>query len=316
MKRLSSFLIKINSINSIYGSIALNNRRYSIKDSLQKHGRIIKGIGGLYYIDTDEGIFFCRAKGLFRKLGVEPIIGDFVTISVISSQLKEGIILEISPRFNQLLRPKVSNINQSVLVFSTTDPPINLDLLDRLTILSEEQDLNVIIVLNKIDKLPYSKVKEIYEKIGYCVIYTSVIKKEGLDKLVTLLNGKVTVFCGPSGVGKSSLINCIVPDAYMEVGEISQKGKRGRHTTRFSKLIKTENGYIVDSPGFSSLNLNFEKKLLAKYFREFLPYINNCRFKDCNHIQEPDCNVKQNVPNVITKERYERYVTLYKELNK
>ena len=290
-----------------------------------RQGRITQGIGGLYYIDTGDNIYACRPKGLFRIQDIEPVIGDFVDIEISDSLTKdgmtEGVIKEIHPRENQLLRPKVSNVTQSVLVFSATNPPINLDLLDRLIVLSEEQGLNIIIVLNKAeDDLPphIQDIVQTYENIGYTVIVTSAKSGQGVAELKAHLSNHVSVFSGSSGVGKSSLVNVIHPTASMDVGEISQKGKRGKHTTRFSKLIKLGNdataGFVVDSPGFSSLFFNFGKEELASYFKEFTPFMNQCRFGDCNHLQEPGCNIKEQIGNNISQARYERYVNLYKEL--
>ncbi|MCL1996026.1 MAG: ribosome small subunit-dependent GTPase A [Defluviitaleaceae bacterium] len=288
---------------------------------MHKKGRITQGIGGLYHVDTIDGIYFCKPRGIFRKQEIEPIVGDFVEIEVISDDINEATITKIQPRANQLLRPKVSNIDQSILVFSCTSPPMNVDLLDRLIILSEEQELEIVIVLNKADKPASVKkmnsIKLEYEKIGYTVIYTSAIKGQGIDQLHAMLAGKVSVFCGASGVGKSSLVNFIYPQANMGVGQISQKGKRGKHTTRFSRLIKIEDGsdgFIVDSPGFSSLAFNFEKSRLAHYFKEFTPFLESCRFADCHHLQEPGCQIKENVGTVISYERYIRYKKLYEEL--
>ncbi|MCL1936600.1 MAG: ribosome small subunit-dependent GTPase A [Defluviitaleaceae bacterium] len=269
-------------------------------------------------MDTEHEVYICKPKGIFRKKGIDPIVGDFVDIDIIDKILKEGTIIDISNRKNKLIRPKVANIDQSILVFSITDPPINLDLLDRLIILSEEQHLNIIIVLNKCDKYINSEIVDLYQNIGYKIIETSTYTNEGIDILKNMLLSKISVFCGQSGVGKSSLINAIIGRNVMETGEISEKGKRGKHTTTSSKLIKfeNENSYIVDSPGFSNLNINIDKSNLENYFIEFVEFLNGCKFSNCEHIDESveNCNIKKNVNIKISKERYERYTKIYKEL--
>jgi len=239
-----------------------------------------------------------------------------VDIEITHPQDKEGVITNIYPRKNQMLRPKVSNIDQSILVFSVTNPPINFDLLDRLTILSEEQNLDIIIVFNKIDlisEIPRD-IKTLYESIGYKTIFTSIETGQGIAELENNLKNKVSVFCGASGVGKSSLVNSICPRANMEVGVVSAKGKRGKHTTRYSNLVPFKGGYIVDSPGFTSLFFNFEPLALANYFKEFRPFLDNCRFPNCSHISEPDCGIKEVLGMEISENRYERYKSLYREL--
>ena len=282
-------------------------------------GRIIQGIGGLYHISALGKIYFARPKGIFRKKGVEPVVGDFVEIDVISHELMEAVITQIYPRINQLLRPKVSNVNQSILVFSCSLPAINLDLLDRLTIVSHQQGLtNIVIVLNKIDEaINLDRLESVacsYKAIGYNVLYTSAVTGAGVGELVDILANKTSVFCGASGVGKSSLINRLLPSANMDVGVLSQKGNRGKHTTRFSKLIELyPDSFIVDSPGFSSITFDFTKNSLDQYFKEFVPFLDICRFANCSHIKEIDCAIKDNVGVAISQERYLRYKKIYEE---
>ena len=282
-------------------------------------GRIIKGVGGLYFVDTEKGVYNCKPRGIFRKDKIKPVIGDFVTISVLSELNNEGVIDHIHERKNELLRPKVCNIDQSILVFSTVSPDINLDLLDRLTILSEEQNLKTIICINKADisnRADYENIKKDYEHIGYKVIFTSTKTGEGIQDLKNSLQNKVSVFSGPSGVGKSSLTNFLVPSTNMETGCLS-KNNKGKHTTRHAQLIKfAEKSYIVDSPGFTSLFLEHIKpENLAYLFKEFRPFIDTCKFNDCHHINEPFCEVKQRVDIDITPKRYNRYVNLFSELH-
>ena len=284
------------------------------------NGRIIKGIGGLYFVDTEQGVYNCKPRGIFRKNKIVPTIGDYVTISIIPESVNEGVIDHIHERKNELLRPKVSNIDQSILVFSTVSPVINIDLLDRLIILSEEQNLSIVICINKSDisdKAEYQNIKEDYEKIGYKVLFTSTATGDGAKDLKELLENKVSVFSGPSGVGKSSLVNYLVPSSNMQTGDLSRKNNKGKHTTRHAELIKAyKNSYIVDSPGFTSLFFeHIKSENLAALFKEFRPFMNNCKFNDCKHINEPFCEVKRHVAtNDITKRRYDRYVHFFNEL--
>lgn len=282
-------------------------------------GVITKGIGGFYYISTSNGVYETRARGIFRKEGITPMVGDFVRISVLDEENKKGSLDEILPRKNELIRPKVSNIEQAVIVFAAKSPNINIDLLTRFLVLVEEQDLEVLLVLNKIDKDKQKKYEEIasmYQKAGYTVLCTSAEKGIGIAEMQEALKGKISVFAGPSGVGKSSLINAAFPGLDLNTSEISQKIQRGRHTTRHAELIQiSENSYIVDSPGFTSLYLtHILAKDLQYYFKEFKPFLHQCYYNGCSHIHEPDCVVKAQIDKAIDVRRYEKYVTLYHEL--
>lgn len=281
-------------------------------------GVILKGIGGFYYIDTERGIYECRARGIFRKEGIRPTVGDSVRISVLDEEKKKGSLDEILPRRNELIRPRVANVDQAVIVFAAKSPNMNLDLLDRFLLLAEEQELEIVIVINKIDrdkKERYSAAAELYRKSGYPVICTSAEKGDGIEELRQALENKISVFAGPSGVGKSSLINAAFPGLELHTGEISEKIQRGRHTTRHAELIQiTEKSYIVDSPGFTSLFLShIPAEKLQYYFREFEPFVHKCYYNGCIHINEPDCAVKAAVGEAIDPMRYERYVTIYNE---
>lgn len=285
------------------------------------NGTIIKGIGGFYYIDTENGIYECRARGIFRKEKLKPTVGDFVKISVLDEKNKKGSLDVIEPRKNMLIRPRVSNVEQAIIVFAAVSPDINIDLLDRFLILVAEQKLDVIICINKIDldtDKKYENIKNMYEKSGYKVICLSAEKGIGIDELKSNLKNKISVFAGPSGVGKSSLINSISPNLQLKTGEISAKIERGKHTTRHAELMQIEeNSYIVDSPGFTSLFLeHIPVEELQYYFREFEPYLSGCRYTGCSHIHEPECAVKEQIGENIQTERYERYVNLYNELRK
>lgn len=282
-------------------------------------GRIIKGIGGLYFVDTDNDIYECSVRGIFRKNKIVPTVGDFVDINVIDEKKLKASIETIHERKNIMVRPKVSNIDCAVITFAIKKPNINYDLIDRFLILAQYYNIeNIVICINKCDlsdEEDINYIKRIYEPL-YNVIYTSTLKDYGIDEIKNVIKNKVSVLAGPSGVGKSSLINCIIPKSSLKTGEISFKIERGKHTTRQVELIKvSENTYIMDSPGFTSLNLSeIKPEKLQNYFKEFKPYLNKCRFNDCMHINEPDCIITQNLGKNIAKERYDRYVFLFNEL--
>ncbi|WP_352400257.1 ribosome small subunit-dependent GTPase A [Anaerotignum sp.] len=282
-------------------------------------GVIVKGIGGFYYIDTTRGVFETRARGIFRKEGIRPTVGDLVKISILDEENKKGSLDEILPRRNELIRPRVSNVDQAVIVFAAKSPNMNLDLLDRFLLLAEEQELEIVIVINKIDKdnkKEYENPVMVYHKAGYRVVCTSAETGAGLQDLKRALDNKISVFAGPSGVGKSSLINAAFPGLELNTGEISEKIQRGRHTTRHAELIPlSEKSYIVDSPGFTSLFLNhIPSEKLQYYFREFEPFVHECYYNGCMHINEPDCAVKGEIGKTIDPMRYERYVTIFHDL--
>ncbi len=281
-------------------------------------GRIIKGIGGLYYVAADTCIYKCKARGIFRKNKMTPTVGDYVEISVLNEDEKEGTVEKILPRKNLLVRPRVANIDCAVITFAAASPSINFDLLDRFIVLAEYNNIeNIVICVNKTDlnRGDAQKVKEVYSPL-YNVVLVSAAQNKNVDELLGLMRGKVSVLAGPSGVGKTSLINALIPNSDRQTGEISRKIERGKHTTRQVELLQAETDtYIVDSPGFTSLELNFlEADELHNYFKEFKPYEGKCRFNDCRHIAEPDCAVKEMVGKTISNERYERFVYLYNEL--
>lgn len=282
-------------------------------------GRIIKGVGGLYTIKTKKKIYMCRPRGIFRKNKIKPCIGDEVRITILDEKTGDGAIEEIFERKTELIRPSVSNITQAVIVFSEIEPKINLDTLDRFIILAEEIDINIIICINKVkvrnDNINH--IKELYENIGYDVVLVSYQEKKGIDKLQEKLINNITVFAGPSGVGKSTLINEILGYMAMETGVVSKKIKKGKHTTRHTELIViNENTYVVDSPGFTSLNIEHINSCdLKYYYKEFRDLSKECKYKDCNHNKEMKCKVKDEIGNDINLARYNRYVFLYNELN-
>ena len=284
-------------------------------------GKIVKGIAGFYYVHVVEsGVYECKAKGIFRKEKIKPLVGDNVEIDVINEAEKTGNITEILPRRNELIRPAVANIDQALIVFAVTSPKPHLNLLDRFLIMMESKSIPVTLCFNKkdlADEKEWETLKEIYESCGYPVVFTSAAKEENIEQVRQILEGKTTALAGPSGVGKSSLINLLDPDANMETGEISRKIERGRHTTRHSELFSIGGEtYIMDTPGFGSLYVNdFEKEDLKDYFREFRAYEGSCRFQGCSHIHEPGCAVKEALlEEKIPKSRYENYLEMYREL--
>lgn len=285
-------------------------------------GRIIKGIAGFYYVYSvvESSVYECKAKGAFRKEKIKPLVGDMVEFEVLDEAEKTGNITAILPRKSELIRPAVANIDQALVVFAITKPKPHFNLLDRFLVMMERQDIPVVICFNKkdiADKEEQEALKAIYEPSGYPVIFTSAEKKENIGKVREMLKGKITTVAGPSGVGKSSLINCLQENINMETGSISQKIERGKHTTRHSELIPIdEESYIMDTPGFSSLYTNdFEKEDLKHYFPEIEEYFGCCRFQGCNHVNEPGCAVKEAVEaGNIHKVRYENYLEMYREL--
>lgn len=284
-------------------------------------GKIIKGIAGFYYIYAEDGnVYECKAKGIFRKDNFKPLVGDNVEITVLNEEEKEGSVTSILPRRNSLIRPAVANVDQAFLIFAMENPKPNFLLLDRFLIMMEQQEIPAVICFNKKDvgdKDEMEKLYEIYTGCGYRVVLSSTYEGEGMDEIREILNGKTTVVAGPSGVGKSSITNCMQGEVQMETGEISKKLKRGKHTTRHSQVIPVEkNTFLVDTPGFSSLYLtDMKEEELRDYFPEFVMYEPQCRFQGCMHIHEPGCAVKEALSEgKISQQRYDNYLALYEEL--
>lgn len=284
-------------------------------------GKIIKGIGGFYYVHAeDKAVYECRAKGIFRKDKKKPLVGDNVEMTVLDEEKKTGNVDLLMPRKNALIRPAAANVDQALVVFAVSSPAPNLNLLDRFLISMEQQSVPVIICFNKTD-LDDSGMQQLlqsaYENCGSTVCFLSVADSKGIDELQRLLDGKTTIVAGPSGVGKSSLTNALQSGVRMEVGEVSRKIDRGKHTTRHTELIVLrEHTYFLDTPGFSSLYLQgIAYDELKNYFYEFAPYEPYCRFQGCMHMSEPDCAVKEALKSgKISRLRYENYVQLVQEL--
>ena len=284
-------------------------------------GKIVKGISGFYYVHVVEsGIYECKAKGIFRQQKMKPLVGDDVEIDIISEEKKTGNVAAILPRKNALIRPAVANVDQALLIFAAASPNPNFNLLDRFLVMMGRQDVPVILCFNKCDLITEEQQQEIaaiYEASGCKILFVSAKKELGLKELQEILEGKTTTVAGPSGVGKSSLINLLAPEACMETGEISKKIERGRHTTRHAELIQLKgDGYIMDTPGFSSLYLpEMEKEELQDCYPEFAAFEPYCRFQGCSHINELDCGVKEALSEgKIHPVRYENYCQLYGEL--
>jgi len=284
-------------------------------------GKIVKGIAGFYYVHVVEsGIYECKAKGVFRKDKIKPLVGDNVEILVLNEQEKEGNITDILPRKNTLIRPAVANIDQALVVFALQQPTPHLNLLDRFIAMMEYHEIPPVLLFNKEDldeELHREYIRSVYHATGYPMVFTSVKLDDRLSQVREVIQGKITAIAGPSGVGKSSIINLLQSNVSMEIGELSDKIKRGKHTTRHSELITiNEDTYIMDTPGFSSLyTLDIEAEQLRFYFAEFREYEGMCRFNGCNHIHEPGCSVKSAVESgVIHRSRYDNYVLMFDEL--
>ena len=268
---------------------------------------------------TDSGVIESKARGVFREDNIIPLIGDKVTIRI-SHEDDTGYIEEIHERSSKLTRPPVANITQAIIVMSIKKPDINTWLLDRFIMMAEHENLDIVICFNKIDldsKLS-AELKSIYEGAGYKVIETSIVSNSGIDKLRNTLKDNISVFAGPSGAGKSSILNLVSPEFNLETGEISTKTKRGKHTTRHTELLElSKNSFVLDSPGFSSLNIDFieEDIEVRDYFREIRKYGEECKFMSCLHDNEPGCEVKKQVDKGnINKDRYKNYLLFKKEI--
>ncbi|MDD5939472.1 MAG: ribosome small subunit-dependent GTPase A [Lachnospiraceae bacterium] len=285
-------------------------------------GKIIKSIAGFYEVHTGEEVYRCRAKGLFRALHEKPLVGDDVEIEITDtvSVPKEGHVIRLLPRKNDLIRPNVANVDQALLLFAVTNPAPSYNMLDRFLIIMHRKNLPAILCFNKLDiaaKEQLDELRDTYEACGCRVLFISTRDKSSLAPLKDILLGKTTVITGPSGAGKSSLINTLCPHADMVTGELSKKIQRGRNTTRHVVLLQAgPSTYLVDTPGFTSLYLqDLQAEDVKNYYPEFTPLQPKCRFQGCNHISEPDCAVKSAVKaGQISRIRYQNYTEIFAEL--
>ena len=284
-------------------------------------GKIVKGIAGFYYVHvTDCGVYECKAKGIFRNKNIKPLVGDNVEIDIIDEVDFKGNIVDILPRNNELIRPAVANIDQSLVVFASLSPAPNFNLLSRFLCMMEYNEIPTVICFNKTDQIEDDKLQEIvknFEGAGCRILMTSTVTGQGLSELREVLEGKTTALAGPSGVGKSSMLNAVYPDADVKTGEISEKINRGKHTTRHTEIFHIEGStYVMDTPGFTSLDYSVvEDKELRFYFNEFSEHEGQCRFNGCVHVNEPGCSVKNAVSEgLISGLRYDIYLEMYNEL--
>lgn len=278
-------------------------------------GRIIKALSGFYYVQTAEGVLECKARGKFRLDGTSPLVGDVVTCSRDANG--KGRVDSIEKRRNFFIRPAVANIDALIFVAANTNPVTDPFLVDRVSVIAEHSGCELIICINKTDIDPADELYGIFIRAGFTVIRCSAVTGEGVDKLLDAMRGKVCAFTGNSGVGKSSIMNVLLPGAHIETGEVSERLGRGRHTTRHVQLYALEdNTFVADTPGFASFEIEMmetiEKEQLQFDFIDFAPYIGSCRFTDCAHLKEPDCAVTEALEEgKIEKSRYKSYVQLY-----
>ncbi len=286
-------------------------------------GRIIKGIGGFYYVDAADGNEYeCKARGVFRYNMEKPLPGDYCDIEIIDAEEKKGNIINILPRKCVLFRPAVANIDRAIICFSVKDPMPHLNLLDRFLINTSEQDIETVIVFNKCDLESENEVNhliKIYQDAGYKTIAASTKTGEGMELIREAVKDKTSIVSGPSGVGKSSILNYLFGSNISESGDISRKIKRGKNTTRSSFLTRflniSKDTYIMDTPGFSSLRSDIEPEKLALYYNEMEKLFGKCRFTGCMHIDEPGCAIKNAVSEgKLHEERYNSYKLIYQEL--
>ncbi|MBO4864536.1 MAG: ribosome small subunit-dependent GTPase A [Eubacterium sp.] len=279
-------------------------------------GKIIKGVGGFYYVVAAHTLYECRARGLFRKEGITPLIGDIVDIEPTGEEGK-AYLLDIHERTTELIRPAVANADQALLVFSVKNPNVSLGLIDRFLANMQQQDMPVSICITKIDLLSEEELNDIssvYENAGYEVFMISNKTGEGIDKVREFLSGKSTVLSGPSGVGKSSLIKNLIPDSEVEIGDISKKIGRGKNTTRHTEIMSLDDeSFVYDTPGYSSIELLCQDETeLGSLMREFIPYLGGCKFSLCSHISEPECVIRDKVSDgTISETRYNSYKEMY-----
>lgn len=277
-------------------------------------GRIIKALSGFYYVASGDGVYECRARGKFRLDGTSPLVGDEVSFA---PEGQKGFITSVSQRKNFFIRPAVANIDALVFIAANTNPVTDPFLIDRVSVIAQEADCKLIVCINKTDIDPADELFSVYSESGFETVRVSAQTGAGISELKSLLAGRVCAFTGNSGVGKSSILNAMLPELSLPVGEVSEKLGRGRHTTRHVELFDAGNGtFIADTPGFASFDVemmqSIEKQQLQYDFIEFNEYIGSCRFADCAHLKEPGCAVTSALQSgKIMQSRYDSYVRLY-----
>lgn len=282
-------------------------------------GLIIKGIGGFYYVKTADGIYQAKGRGIFKKEGITLAVGDNVELEVLPDG--DGVINEILPRKNQFIRPPIANVDCFIVVFAAAKPKPNFSIIDKFLIMAEAGNMDAVLCINKCDLASdeeLARIRDIYEGI-YPMFFVSAKTGEGIDGLDTYISGKRAAFAGPSGVGKSTITNLIVPQANMETGKISSKTSRGKHTTRHVEIFESrEGGLVFDTPGFTSFDiLEADEAALSDYYPEFASYKGKCRFDNCRHLKEPDCRVREAAEQgEISMARYESYLTNLEQVKK
>ncbi|NLT57908.1 MAG: ribosome small subunit-dependent GTPase A [Clostridiales bacterium] len=283
-------------------------------------GLICKGVGGFYAVETERGLYVCKARGLFRKRGLTPLAGDRAQIAVTHEGDREAYIEAILPRKNALIRPPVANLERMFIVVAATSPEPSCLVIDKLIAICERKEIDPVLVVNKVDLDPGDALAEVYGGAGFLVLPVSAETGVGLSALEREIGGRLCAFVGHSGVGKSSLLNRLMPVPVAEVGALSEKLERGRHTTRHVELFSCAGGLIADTPGFGDLSLvqiePLHKDEVFDCFREFAPYFGRCRFGgSCYHDQEPGCAVKQAVEDgVLARSRHESYLAMLHEV--
>lgn len=292
-------------------------QEYEEKDLPKAEGLIIKATGGFYYVKSEDTIYECRARGVFRKRDMSPLVGDRVTISVLPKE--KGYIHEIHERKNSLVRPPLANLERLVMVVSVAEPAPNILILDKLIAVAEQQNMEPVIVFTKCDLTDPTPYSDIYRKAGFKVYEVCAPKNVGTNEVYEMLSGKISAFCGNSGAGKSSLLNSLFPQLGLSTAEISKKLGRGRHTTRHTELFEIGcNGWVADTPGFSAIEMErvgiIRKSELQYSFREFEPYLLKCKYTGCSHTSEKGCAVLEAVKKgIIPESRHKSYCMMYEE---
>ena len=282
-------------------------------------GTIVKGIAGFYYVKHEDEVYQCKARGVFKNDGIKPMVGDFATFEKGEGAEDDGWITEIHERKNSFIRPPISNVDCFVIVMAAAQPKPNLAVMDKFLVMAEKNHTDIILCINKTDlakKKTLDQLKEIYGNV-YPMVFVSADKGEGMEELRAMLKGKHVALAGPSGVGKSTILNRLIPEADAETGTISHKSKRGRHTTRHSELFDLGNGTMLfDTPGFTSFDiLEADEEELQHLYPEIAPFAGKCRYDNCRHIKEPECAVREAVEDGrISRQRYDSYRTQLEEI--